>query len=198
MKLALGDALPVGLSSEGEYADLRLRQEMSPDVFVERMNAAQAAGIQVKSARTVSTTVKSLTSHIAAASYQVRLGRLGFDSEEIRERVRAFLTAETVETVKSVKQAGGRKAPKVMRFDVRALVESLVLREVDGELALEMVLGRRSGNLARPRDVLRPLLDLDADRVLEARVHKLDSFVETEAGLVSVEAEPLVPVESLA
>jgi hypothetical protein len=25
---------------------------------------------------------------------------------------------------------------------------------------------------------------------LEARVHKLDSFIETEAGLVSVEAEP--------
>lgn len=191
MKLALGDALPVGLSSEGEYADLRLRQEMSPSVFVERMNASQAAGIQVKSARSIGTTgTASLTARIAAASYQVRLGRLGFDSEEIHERVRTFLAAETVETVKKVKQAGGRKAPKVMRFDVRALVESLVVREVDGELALEMVLGRRSGNLARPRDVLRPLLDLDADRILEARVHKLDSFVETEAGLVSVEAEP--------
>ncbi|HET9886032.1 MAG TPA: TIGR03936 family radical SAM-associated protein, partial [bacterium] len=183
-----GDALPVGLSSEGEYADLRLRAEMSPDVFVERMNAAQAAGIQVKSARTIETSVRSLTAHIAAASYQVRLGRLGFDSAEIEERVRAFLAADTVETVKQVKQAGGRKAPKVMRFDVRALVESLVVREVDGEPALEMVLGRRSGNLARPRDVLRPLLDLDADRLLEARVHKLDSFVETDAGLVSVES----------
>jgi hypothetical protein len=112
---------------------------------------------------------------------------LGFDCQEVEERVRAFLAKETVETVKHVKQAGGRRAAKVMRFDVRALVESLVVRSLDGEPALEMVLGRRSGNLARPKDVLRPLLEIDGERLLDARVHKLDSYVETEEGLVSVE-----------
>ncbi len=185
MKLAFADALPVGVSSEGEYADVRLRADVEPADFVRRMNAACPEGLLVLAATRIAPDAGSLTSRVEAARYRVGLGRLGLAEEEVRAKVRAFLAAESWVVTKTRKIRRGEKSTEV---DVRAMVDSLeVAGGADGP-RLDLVIGKRSGNLGRPKEVLVALFDLDADQVLDARVHKLDSFVLFDGRLASVGA----------
>jgi radical SAM-linked protein len=185
MKLAFADALPVGVSSEGEYADVRLRADVDPSEFVRRWTAARPAGLTVLAATRVAQNAPSLTSRVAAASYRVSLGRLGIDVSTARERVQRLLEADEWVVQRSVKKKRGEK---VTSLDLRALVDRVTVEEEDGEVRLDLVIGRRSGNLGRPKELLIALFDLDADRVLDAKVHKLDSFVDFDGGLVSAGA----------
>jgi hypothetical protein len=65
-------------------------------------------------------------------------------------------------------------------------VKSARVSEFRGEVCLEVLIGRRGGNLGRPRELLVALFDLDADGVLDARVHKLDSYAAFDGRLVSM------------
>jgi radical SAM-linked protein len=190
MKLAFSDALPVGVSSEGEYADVRLRADVDPADFVKRMNATCPSGVAVIAATRIRTDVPSLTSHVAAARYRVGLGRLGIGAEAARERVEALMATDEWVIRRSVKK---RRGDKITPVDVRAMVQSLAVAERDGETTLEVVLRKRSGNLGRPKELLQALFDLDADRVLDARVHKVESDVDFDDRLVSGGAGWAVP-----
>ena len=183
MKLAFGDALPVGMSSDGEYGDLRLRAPMEASEFVRVVNESCPAGVRILAARAVDLRAPSLTSKVAAASYDVGLGRLGISREQAEEAVARFLAEDEVFIEKRVKK---KRRDRVSRIDVRAMVHALRVSEENGNVRLETMIGRRGGNLGRPRDLLVALFGLDADSLLEARVHKLDSHVEFDGELVSV------------
>jgi hypothetical protein len=121
---------------------------------------------------------------VAAARYRVGLGRLALDPGEVRARVEELLAAPEWIVEKRVKK---KRGDKITRFDLRALVRELRVVE-NGELALDACLGRREGNLGRPKELLVALFGLDPDRVLDAHVHKVDSYVEFDGELVSVGA----------
>lgn len=185
MKLAFADALPVGVSSEGEYADVRLRADVEPSEFVRRMNDTCPAGLRVLAATRIAPSAGSLTSRVEAARYRVGLGRLGLDEAAVRAKVDGFLAAPAWVVTKTRKIRRGEKSTEV---DVRAMVESVEVRGGAGGPVLDLVIGKRSGNLGRPKELLVALFDLDADRVLDVRVHKLDSFVTFDGRLASVGA----------
>jgi radical SAM-linked protein len=185
MKLAFGDALPVGMSSEGEYGDVRLHAEMDPDAFVRAVNGARPRGVRVEAATRVELAAPSLTSRVEAARYVVDLGRLGIPAGLARERVEQFLARTEAALEKRVKK---KRGVKVIRMDVRSLVHELAVAERDGRVVLDALIGRRSGNLGRPREVLVAVFGLDPDAVLDAKAHKIDSFVEFDGRLVSVGA----------
>jgi radical SAM family uncharacterized protein/radical SAM-linked protein len=183
MKLALGDALPVGMSSEGEYADVRLRAPLDPALFAARVNAACPRGVHITGATQAVLTAPSLTSRTAAASYRVGLRRLGVERADLEAKLQAFRARSEFVIERIVKKGGRRKTTTI---DVRALVHSAAVREIDGEIVLEAMIGRREGNLGRPRELLIALLALDAERLLLAPAHKLDAFVQFDGRLVSI------------
>ena len=185
MKLAFADALPVGVSSAGEYADVRLRAEVDPADFVERMNATCPAGIRVLAATRIATDAASLTSRVEAARYRVGLGKLGLEETAVRAKVEALLAADEWMMRKSRKI---RRGEKITDVDVRATVESIEVANGADGVTLDLVIGKRSGNLGRPKEILIALFDLDADRLLDVRVHKVDSFVHFDGRLTSVGA----------
>ena len=86
------------------------------------------------------------------------------------------------------KRVKKKRGVKVIRMDVRALVRELAVEERDGRVLLSALIGRRSGNLGRPREVLVALFGLDPDAVLDAKTHKTESYVEFDGRLVSVGA----------
>jgi radical SAM family uncharacterized protein/radical SAM-linked protein len=183
MKLAFGDALPVGMSSDGEYGDVRLRRPLEATHFVARVNGASPAGLRILAAAPVELGAPSLTSTVTAARYRVDLDRLGVGAAEIEARVGEFLASDEIVIEKRVRKKRGEK---VVRVNVRAMVRELTFREDGGRLALETMIGRRAGNLGRPKELLLALFDLDADRLLDAKAHKIDSYVAFDGRLISV------------
>ncbi|MGQ0720626.1 MAG: TIGR03960 family B12-binding radical SAM protein [Candidatus Eiseniibacteriota bacterium] len=183
MKLAFGDALPVGMSSEGEYGDVRLHEAMDPETFVARLRDVAPAGVRVLAATRVDLHAPSLTSKVDAARYLVRLGRVGVTQPEAEARVQDFLAAGEMWVEKRVAK---KRGDKIVRLDVRHIVREVEVVLRDGQPCLDVVVGRLSGNLGRPRELVMALFGLDRAAVLDVKAHKLDSFVDFDGRLVSV------------
>lgn len=181
MKLAFGDALPVGMSSDGEYGDVKLRREISAEEFLEIVNGAAPAGVHITAATPIDLRAPSLTSRMAAARYHVGLGQLHITADQAREKLAEFLAADEWIVEKRVKK---RRRDKVTRLDLRELVKEATVVE-NGQVSLDLLVGRRGGNLGRPKELLMSLFGLDLDGVLDAHIHKVDSFVEFDGRLVS-------------
>ncbi|MBZ0269070.1 TIGR03960 family B12-binding radical SAM protein, partial [bacterium] len=179
MKLAFGDALPVGLSSDGEYADVRLRAPIDVEKFVRDLNAVCPQGVEILAATPVDIHAPSLTARVEAARYRVDLGRIGVTEEQVREKLRDYASRDEWPVEKRVKK---KRGDKIIRYDLKELVRSVELVEgaPNGEAAgdagagpmLDVLVGRRGGNLARPKELIMALFDLDADGVLDVLVHK--------------------------
>jgi radical SAM family uncharacterized protein/radical SAM-linked protein len=185
MQLSFGDALPVGMSSDAEYGDVRLYAPMDVDAFVKAADAACPAGMRITAATEVQLSAPSLTAKVEAARYLVRLGRLDVTAELAEERIREFLAKDEVVIEKHVKK---KRGVKIVRVDVRKVVRDLQVTVLDGEVCLDTVIGRRSGNLGRPKELLNALFDLTPDDHLFVKARKIDSFVEFDGRLVSVGA----------
>lgn len=181
MRLAFGDALPVGMSSSGEYGDLRLRADIDAGDFVRRVNDVCPHGFRILAATPVELKAPSLTSKVEAARYRVNLSALGLSEAAVRERVAEFESRDEWPVEKRVKK---KRGDKIIRYDLKDLVRELHVAPP----GLDVLIGRRGGNLGRPRELLMALFDLDLDGVLDLPVHKVDSFVEFDGGLVSVGA----------
>ena len=184
MRLAFGDALPVGVSSDGEYGDVRLRGEIDPETFVRTVNDVCPAGVRIQAATRVALNAPSLTSKVEAARYRVDLSRLGIAADEIRRRLDDFEVQAEWPVEKRVKK---KRGDKIIRYDLKETVLAFTPPEDDAS-RFQVLIGRRGGNLARPREFLQALFSLDADAVLDARVHKVDSFVDFDGKLVSAGA----------
>jgi radical SAM family uncharacterized protein/radical SAM-linked protein len=183
MKLAFADALPVGMSSDGEYGDVRLRGDIDVAAFVERVNAVCSQGVRVTAATAIELGGPSLTSRVAGARYRVEVARLATSASEIEERVAAFLERDEVVIEKRVKK---KRGDKITRIDVRELVKGIRVERDGDETWLDVVIGRRGGNLGRPKELLIALFDAAPVDQLGLRVHKLDTFAEFDGRLVSL------------
>ena len=64
--------LGVGLTSEGEYVDIRMNHAPSSREALERMNAVMAEGMEAISFRRLPDNSKNAMSIVAAADYEVR------------------------------------------------------------------------------------------------------------------------------
>ena len=183
MKLAFADALPVGMSSDGEYGDVRLRGTMDACSFLERVNAVCSDGVKVTAATEIDLGSPSLTSRVAGARYRVGTQRLGISDTEIADRVASFLAQSEVIVEKRVKKPRG---DKVTQVDVREVVK--VLRVVADETGtwLDVTLGRRGGNLGRPKELLIALFDATAADQWCVNVHKTDTFTDFDGRFVSI------------
>ncbi|GJM44867.1 MAG: B12-binding protein [Gemmatimonadota bacterium] len=182
MKLAFGDALPVGLSSAGEYGDVRLRGEIDADAFVRQVNEVAPEGVRIVAATRVELNAPSLTSRMEAARYTASLDRLGLDVAAVQARVDEFHARTEWPVEKRVKK---KRGDKIIRYDLKELVREIVVVDGADGPALDIVVGRRGGNLGRPKELLMALFDLDADGVLDVRVHKVDGYVDFSGELVS-------------
>ena len=78
-RLAFASALPVGMTSEGEYMDILLEQDLAPDEFCNRMNEVLPLGIQMLEAIKVSNKTPSLMNMVERADYLIKFPKVGAD-----------------------------------------------------------------------------------------------------------------------
>ncbi len=71
--VSFASALAVGHTSDAEWVDVKLNEELPPVDFKERLNLALPEGLYIHSAKRVTDTQKSLTMLLRQASYRVLL-----------------------------------------------------------------------------------------------------------------------------
>lgn len=187
--LAFATALPVGVESAGEYADVGLYAPLEPEEFHTRLNAVLPQHIRILEARQVPVKAPALMSERLAAQYTVDVPQQLLPSGDtcLRERVQALLARGDV-----LVQRWHKKGPR--QVNIRPGIATVdVMPTAGNTVTVSMLLHEEEDAKAKPHEVMQVLLDLDEDQLCALRVCKHEAFVREETGLVPLmQAQPHV------
>ncbi len=158
-KIHLSRALPLGMTSECELADVWLEAEMPASEVRKRLETSAPPGLGIGEVEPVPLDEPPIQSQIVSVDYIARLPA-SVDTRSLAQRVERLLA-----------EASLPRERRGKRYDLRPLIEDLRLEPGDGEQeqpALMMRLAAREGATGRPEEVL---LALGVDPA-EARVHR--------------------------
>lgn len=134
--LSFATALSVGQTSDCEYFDVELTEELSPECFTERLNSALPDGVKIISAFDAGKANVSLTTLMKSAEYTVKLHfDENSDSTELKRALDKLLGGE-INVMKKTK--GGVKSvnirPYVLKADIVPSVGNEICLDITGAL----------------------------------------------------------------
>ncbi|HRT69763.1 MAG TPA: TIGR03960 family B12-binding radical SAM protein [Syntrophales bacterium] len=162
-RLSLTPALPVGVESLSEYADLQVEERGKTfREMLDEINARLPSGLKVLEAAEIPFQAAPLSAIIEKARYEVRLPRT---SGEEADRIRRFLESESFFIARTKKGITEKK-------DVRPLLEGLAYEAATGKVRFT-VPSRPNG--IRPVDVICGIFGLDEREARGARIVKTET-----------------------
>jgi len=193
-KLRLGSGLPVGTTSDAEFADVDLETHIEMGDFISRSNAQLPNGLEILEAQEISLKERPLMAQINLASYTVQIPKT---EDDIDAKIHSILDMEHI-WIERIRKGAKRKARRSRSgseaskiIDIRPLIRSIELREYNKLLKLEMVLGEGKDGKVRPEEVIKLILNglvEDAGQMTEfpmLQIHKTGSFIEHQGRLCS-------------
>ena len=193
--LSFASPLGVGITSEGEYMDFSLDQDVPLSEICAKLNAQEAYGVEILSVTERRSTKKAMA-ELAAASYLVYFKKNPFDAETLRSLVDKKITnASSLVVTKKTKKSERQVDLLPLIYDIKVLERfpsdkrdhfipdweqnGFLLSEDDPAIYMK-VCARSSDNL-KPELLMEALLGVPFDPTTLG-VHRLDMYAENEAG----------------
>lgn len=163
--LSFAAALAVGWTSECEYLDVILENDMSTAEFISRMNRALPEGVRVTEAMDAAGSKSSLTTLMRSAVYEVELILDDeFDGIAAEKTIRDMLNGP-IAVLKKTK--GGMKT-----VDIRPYVLSMQLNSTQGRTAELLVEGTLTAAGGLPVELLLNELQAKIGRINGWRINR--------------------------
>lgn len=127
-QIVFGLPLSVGVTSDAEYVDFELSDEMEPSKFVDILNKQLPEGLRLTDAK-IRATKSNIMASISKASYEV-LGTISQNPgiEEVSEKVSDFLKNEEIFIMKKSKG-------KVKKVDIRPMIQKFSAQNIGNKKA---------------------------------------------------------------
>jgi len=168
-RISFASALPVGMESLAEYADLQIADGgEKTEGTLGRINAFLPAGLKIMEAMEIPFQGQSLSDMITGYRCEALLSG---ESATMEERIRRFLGSETFMITRKTK---GRLIEK----DIRPLVDVLEYDSAERKLRFTVLV--RSDGSVRPLEVLTCILGLDEQTAKKARIVKTETIFAAE------------------
>ena len=121
MIMSFANPLGVGLTSDGEYFDIELTEEIDMVAAVERMNQTMVEGIDVVNMVPISDDKKQTGMSIVAAADYLSTLKTGMFPEHWKEKAADFMNQPTISIVKKTKKSEKEVdiKPMIYQFEVR-------------------------------------------------------------------------------
>lgn len=186
MIMSFANPLGVGLTSDGEYFDIELTEDIDMEAAVTRMNNVVVEGIEVVNMVPISDEKKQTgMTIVAAADYRSTL-RKGAFPEDWKEQAKAFIAQPSIGIVKKTKKSEKEVDIKPMIYQFEVQDDSIYMLVATGSVE----------NL-KPELVMQAFcqyLGVDTDTVAFAH-HRLDVYAnigtEDKKEFVSLDRVPL-------
>jgi radical SAM-linked protein len=125
-KMSYGNALALGVESQGEYVDIEIEDDIEVDEFLERINNQLPEGIKFIKGQEIDPKTPSLSSVIVYGEYIFNIDLDTHLSKEfVKSRVLNFVKSEEIIVTKTNKK--GRK----VEVDIRPLIKNFDLVSLD-------------------------------------------------------------------
>jgi radical SAM family uncharacterized protein/radical SAM-linked protein len=171
MKLSFGPPLPLGFTSEAEFVDVTLEENLAPHM-VEQLKNAMPEDMTVIDAGVVMGKAKSLSALLNRVVYPLPVEALG-DPAKIADRVEQVLASDTLEIERQTKS-------DTKTVDVRSAIHDLAFDSG----TLTMILGIGEGGYVRPTEVASLLTGRDERQVMALPFHRKDMYRQEDDGRV--------------
>ena len=171
MIMSFANPLGVGVTSDGEYFDIELAEEIDMQEAVVRMNAVSVEGIEIVNMVPISDEKKRTGMSIVAAADYLSGLKSGEFPDGWKEKVPGFLAQDTIRIVKKTKKSEKEVdiKPKIYRFAVR-----------DDQVYMQVATG--SVENLKPEVVMQAFcqyLGVDSEQVAFLH-HRLDVYAVTD------------------
>ncbi len=171
-KVSFASALAVGVTSEGEYLDVELQEEISIEEIKERLGEALPSGLVVLGIKEVRERKKSLTALINIARYNIRVPlEDSVKDEEIFEAIEQLRQASEIYVTRSGKRG-------TRQVDIKQGIFRIEGKIADSNLELRADLQTGSEGNVKPAEVLAAL-DRQG-RIFsgkQPRIHRVGLFI---------------------
>ena len=125
-KMSYGNALALGVESQGEYVDIEIEDDIEVDEFLERINNQLPEGIKFIKGQEIDPKTPSLSSVIVYGEYIFNIDlETPLSKEFVKSRVLNFVKSEEIIVTKTNKK--GRK----VEVDIRPLIKNFDLVSLD-------------------------------------------------------------------
>jgi radical SAM-linked protein len=158
-RLSFASALPVGLESEAEFADIDLVEQMEPHELIEGLNASLPTGLRIMEAIHAPLGAASLASRLTASVYQIAISER-VDACRLQERVNELLTTDQLTVDRQMKDHVKRVNLRPLIHDIRILPSESAVSDDPSESIdavarpiLLLTLADGSSGKARPHEV---------------------------------------------
>jgi radical SAM-linked protein len=151
-KISLCHPLPLGMTSESEFADLVLTEKIGTDEVKKRLNEKLPRGIEILEAKEVPLRSKPLAALTDAASYEIMLGdvHLPVKSETLNSAIGTVSYKNSPEPILNI-------TVKIPGMRIKDVLSSLL--ELD-EQRVKLLEVNRTGLFARRGESLISLMDI--------------------------------------
>lgn len=170
-KISYGSALAVGVTSEGEYLDFELRQEIPLTEIVRKLTQVMPSALQILEARELvgQGSKESLMALINLARYQVELSlKEELSQEKAQEMVDDLMKKEEISV-----QREGKKGLRVL--DIRPGIYGLKAEVKGNTVVVLMDLQTGSNGNVRPEEVIETL---GSDTCDNYQIHRIGLFIK--------------------
>ena len=180
-QMVFGLPLSVGVTSEAEYADFELSENMEPSEFLERMNKELPLGIIVKDA-VIKTSKGNIMASVSGAVYLISVFlNESLDLTEINNRLSSFLEKNEIIIKKEGK--GGIKdvniRPIIHKLEVYPL--NFIPQGYEGfntVFCMKALLSAGSVSNLKPELLLTAFAEQAGFKIGVARIHRKELYVD--------------------
>lgn len=134
MIMSFANPLGVGVTSDGEYFDIELTEEIDMKLAVERMNQVVVEGIDIVNMVPISDDKKQTGMSIVAAADYLSSLKSGIFPEDWKEKAGQFMNQQAISILKKTKKSEKEVdiKPMIYKFEVRG--ESVYMQVATGSV----------------------------------------------------------------
>lgn len=134
MIMSFANPLGVGVTSDGEYFDIELTEEIDMNAAAHRMNQVMVEGIDIVNMVPISDDKKRTGMSIVAAADYLSSLKKGIFPDDWKEKAAEFMNQPTISIVKKTKKSEKEVdiKPMIYKFEVRG--ESVYMRVATGSV----------------------------------------------------------------
>ena len=185
-KISFATALPIGVSSEGEYMDIEVSEQVDLDIFKSSMNEQLPNGLKILQCRYVHEKSKALMAAIEFSTYIVNCQlEANIDEQLLNKTLDDFMNNESIFITKVVNKRNNEIKKEI---DIRPLIRSIeIISNTDKQFIIKMnVVTGSNGNL-KPEVVIESFMDtMNIPIILDkTRTHRLDLYLSVDGKLVT-------------
>ncbi len=185
-KLTFATALSVGVSSEGEYLDVEIKDLIDADIFKSKVNKELPEGIKILQCKYVEQKSESVMALVEYSSYLANI-KLEKDMEEdqIKNGINHFLSLEEILVHK---KPGKRNNEKEKEINIRTHINQLEFFSIEkNQLMLKMILATGSRGNLKPEVVIQSLAMIEQIplEIEKTRIHRLELYTMVDGKMVT-------------